>query len=31
MYLNTFLFQFGWDPDNFVNEVIEPFEHYSGR
>lgn len=30
MYLNTFLFQFGLDPDNFVNEVIEPFESDNG-
>lgn len=30
MYLNTFLFQFGLDPDNFVNEVIEPFESDKG-
>lgn len=30
MYLNTFLFQFGFDPDNFVNEVIEPFESDKG-
>lgn len=25
MYLNTFLYQFGLDPDNFVNELAEPF------
>jgi hypothetical protein len=25
MYLNTFLLMFGLDPDNFVNEVVEPF------
>ena len=26
MYLNTFLYMFGLDPDNFVNELAEPFE-----
>ena len=26
MYLNTFLYQFGLDPDNFVNELVEPIE-----
>ena len=25
MYLNTFLFQFGLDPDNFINELVEPY------
>lgn len=24
MYLNTFLYQFGLDPDNFINELVEP-------
>jgi len=31
MYFNTFLFQFGLDPDNFINEVIEPFESDDGK
>ena len=30
MYLNTFLYQFGLDPDNFVNEVIDPFKSDDG-
>ena len=30
MYLNTFLFLFGLDPDNFVNEIVEPFESDNG-
>ena len=30
MYLNTFLYMFGLDPDNFVNEVVEPFESDDG-
>ena len=30
MYLNTFLYQFGLDPDNFENELVEPFESDDG-
>lgn len=30
MYLNTFLYLFGLDPDNFVNEVIEPIKTDDG-
>lgn len=30
MYLNTFLYQFGLDPDNFFNEVVEPFKSDDG-
>lgn len=30
MYLNTFLFMFGLDPDNFINEVVEPVESDDG-
>ena len=30
MYLNTFLYQFGLDPDNFINELVEPFESDNG-
>ena len=30
MYLNTFLYMFGLDPDNFVNELVEPFESDDG-
>ena len=30
MYLNTFLLMFGLDPDNFVNELVEPFESDDG-
>ena len=30
MYLNTFLYMFGLDPDNFVNEVVEPFKTDQG-
>lgn len=30
MYLNTFLYLFGLDPDNFINEVVEPFESDDG-
>lgn len=30
MYLNTFLYQFGLDPDNFINELVEPFESDDG-
>jgi len=30
MYLNTFLYLFGLDPDNFVNELVEPFESDDG-
>lgn len=31
MYLNTFLYMFGLDPDNFVNELVEPFESDDGK
>lgn len=30
MYLNTFLYQFGLDPDNFENELVEPFNSDDG-
>ena len=30
MYLNTFLLMFGLDPDNFVNELVEPMESDEG-
>ena len=30
MYLNTFLYMFGLDPDNFVNELVEPFKSDDG-
>lgn len=30
MYLNTFLSMFGLDPDNFVNELVEPMESDDG-
>lgn len=30
MYLNTFLYMFGLDPDNFINELVEPFESDNG-
>ena len=31
MYLNTFLLMFGLNPDDFVNEVIEPFQSDNGE
>lgn len=31
MYLNTFLYLFGLDPDNFINEVVEPVETDDGK
>ena len=31
MYLNTFLLFFGLDPDNFVNELVEPFRSDQGE
>ena len=31
MYLNTFLIMFGLDPDNFVNELVEPFTSDAGE
>lgn len=30
MYLNTFLYMFGLDPNDFVNEVVEPYESDTG-
>ena len=30
MYLNTFLLYFGFDPDNFVNELSDPIEADDG-
>ena len=30
MYLNTFLYMFGLDPDNFINELVEPFDSDNG-
>ena len=31
MYLNTFLIMFGLDPDNFINELVEPFTSDAGE
>lgn len=31
MYLNTFLYEFGLDPDNFINELVEPFQSDDGK
>ena len=30
MHFNTFLYMFGLDPDNFVNELVEPIESDAG-
>ena len=30
MYLNTFLYMFGLDPDNFINELVEPIKSDEG-
>ena len=30
MHFNTFLYTFGLDPDNFINELVEPIESENG-